>query len=462
MVHITALFVSLLVITNILSTTQPKYQEDKHQEDKQQDDKQQDDKQQDDKQQDKKQQDKKQQDKKQQDKKQQDKKQQIAPRPVKTAKISEHALPVRLSGVVQPFREVKLATQVAGKVRQKVKECQPGRFVRKGTTLLRIDTEDLVLEIKALKLEKAQRELELKQVSKQVATQQKAVDITEKQLKSLKKLEDAGKVSKAEVAQTERVLATERKSLELLQSTKLKVDVAQKLFDARLQRANLNLKQSEIVAPFDGIVTQVDFEKGDFVRRGQSLVVLEDVNGGAKVQCRITAKQLRELINTTKVKRGPDGVQAKLKVTVITDWKKQVIQWSGDFQIGTGIDPKTRTIPCVVTVSDVNGTPVKKGEDKPAKVAQPMKLIRGMYVAVTIPRTKPLLRIPAAAMRTDSTVWLLRKDTLVIKNAPVIGKFGNDFLIDGEATGIRSGEKVIVSPLADLINGLKVTPVDRK
>ncbi len=56
-------------------------------------------------------------------------------------------LDMLVSGSVVPYREVKIAAEVSGRIKKKYELCQAGNFVSKGTPLLEIDAEDYELEL---------------------------------------------------------------------------------------------------------------------------------------------------------------------------------------------------------------------------------------------------------------------------------------------------------------------------
>jgi len=75
------------------------------------------------------------------------------------------SLTVSADGVVVPFREIQLASQVAGRIAFKSENCRAGRHVKKGEELFRIDDRDYQLAQKQLLSQQDQAEIDLEQVS---------------------------------------------------------------------------------------------------------------------------------------------------------------------------------------------------------------------------------------------------------------------------------------------------------
>jgi len=73
---------------------------------------------------------------------------------VKTTPVETYSgsLDMVVSGTVVPYREIKVAAEVGGKVTKKYADLQAGNFVTKGTKLLEIDTEEYQLDINTSEL----------------------------------------------------------------------------------------------------------------------------------------------------------------------------------------------------------------------------------------------------------------------------------------------------------------------
>ena len=94
----------------------------------------------------------------------------------------------------------------------------------------------------------------------------------------------------------------------------------------------------------------------------------------------------------------------------------------------------------------------------------PRALVRGMFVDVRIHTEpeNPLVRVPDLAVRPGNRVWLLRDGQLAIQKAVVAGVSGDDLLIDGHASGIKAGDRAIVSPLAEAVDGMAIEEAEQE
>ena len=86
--------------------------------------------------------------------------------PVEIVQARPHTGPLDIvaSGVVIPFREVELSARVGGEVVFKSESLNPGRFVKAGDVLLKIDDSDYRLEVGRLEQEVARADVDLERL----------------------------------------------------------------------------------------------------------------------------------------------------------------------------------------------------------------------------------------------------------------------------------------------------------
>ena len=161
------------------------------------------------------------------------------------AKPFDGSIDLLISGTVVPAYEIKVSSEVNGRILTKYPECEAGNYVTKGTKLLEIDPEDLELTLKS-------NEADLKQAKKMVAETQADIDGTKRNIELAKdelellredyernlSLQQQGAASKAEVDQSERSVLTAETQLTTRTNTLISAE-------ARLERMNAAIEVSE-------------------------------------------------------------------------------------------------------------------------------------------------------------------------------------------------------------------------
>ncbi|MBN2216097.1 MAG: hypothetical protein JW719_01845, partial [Pirellulales bacterium] len=121
---------------------------------------------------------------------------------VATARVAEQRdhLDISVDGVVVPFREIAVAAEVGGQILQKADVCEAGKYVRKGTLLIKIDPRDYEYEARRLEKELEQavvklRELDVeeKNATELISLAQDSLALQKKEVTRLEQLAKQGK-----------------------------------------------------------------------------------------------------------------------------------------------------------------------------------------------------------------------------------------------------------------------------
>ena len=124
---------------------------------------------------------------------------------------------------------------------------------------------------------------------------------------------------------------------------------------------------------------------------------------------------------------------------------------------GTGMDRDTRTFPCRVLVEQPRN--VRLSDSAGGRpIATPPTLLSGMFVTVRIPVTSPvpLLRVPVEAIRPGGQLWVVDDDTLRVRNVSVAETVGDWAVVRAGDSALRAGDRVVISPLASVTDGMTV------
>lgn len=430
---------------------------------------------------------------------------------VETIEIVTHegGLDIDVDGVAVPFKEIQLAAEVAGRVEFKSTECRAGNFVKKGTELIRIDRQTYQLEVDRLTQQQLQAGQNLQELQQEIENAGRLIAVAKDDQKLRAKelarqigLRSRGVGTDTAVESAERsrlqadnALAQVENQEKLLVERLKRLATAKELARIQLERAELDLERTTIVAPIDGVIVSEMVEADSFVQRGSSLVTLEDTSA-VEVRCNLTMDELYRLWESSDATQRGEYDVPDTVVTVLYELAGRQFAWEGRLARfdGLGLDQRTRTVPCRIAVPEPRKVMEYHGSESMVEAkGGPPALVRGMFVTArlhTNPDTK-YLRVPQRAVRPGKEVWLVRKSRkptkkqekhaaaadsdataskpngdhkqaseparqIKVVKAQVVGVAGTSLLIDGTASGIRPGDKAVVSPLVEVHDGLQV------
>lgn len=95
----------------------------------------------------------------------------------------EGSLDIAVDGIVAPFREIEVAAEVAGKVVFKDEACNGGRFVTRGTRLLKVDPRDYDLAVRRLENQLEQADANIEELQVEISNTNELIKLAEDQVK---------------------------------------------------------------------------------------------------------------------------------------------------------------------------------------------------------------------------------------------------------------------------------------
>lgn len=410
---------------------------------------------------------------------------------------------IDVDGVVVPFRQIELAAEVSGKVEFQSDSCQVGRTVKEGELLLRIEPDDYELEVRRLNEELSQAdamtkelEAEIQSSVNQIGNAEQQLQIEKRQLARNSDLLLRGAASASEVDSARRSELATRTSLQslvdeknVLTQRRIRMEAAKSLVQANLEKAELSLQRTIIKAPFDGVVVEHNVEKDSYVQPGNSICLLQETTS-LDVSCKLQMEEMNWLWqggDRTVDRQAHDF--PKTPATVIFELAGNQFIWDAivDRYDGAGVDSQTRMISCRVHVPDPTkvrmvsidepipsfreasaseGVSAKiDSSDKAATTGAGLgipTLMTGMFVKVHI-HTKPqieLLRIPQEAVQPEEKVWVVDDNVLMQKPVTVAYSTDEYSVVLEESGGVKVGDSIIVSPLAQPAVGMRVVPIE--
>jgi len=368
-------------------------------------------------------------------------------------------------------------------------EIQEGRMVEKGHQLLTIDREFYELERDRLNAEKEQTEAAGEVIREQIESTKKLVAIAEEQ----RQLEEAnqqraerllkrGAITQAEYETNRKNYLTVLNSLtnlenqlSQLQKQKLQNEKAVDIAAAKLNQAKRDLELSVVKAPITGLIVEDHVEPGDYVQRGSPLFLIEDVSqveisSNLKMEdfawlTQASASSLPQYESAGFAASVAEAYQLpNHPVTVSYKLAGSVYEWEGRISrlAGTGLDPKTRMVPCRVTVPKPQNI-TRVGDSRRLISRSPRTLMNGMFVQLSMEVDTPvdLLALPEKAVRPGNAVWFVDENKqLQSARIEVVHRQNGRVLINKKNSPLRANQAVIVSQLAEPQEGMNLKVKD--
>ncbi len=333
------------------------------------------------------------------------------------AAVGPHTVKIEGQGTVRPLRNAQLVTQVSGKILYTSPALVNGGAFQANEELLRIDPIDyeLAVTLAAARVGDAEAEYALAQEESEAAVQE------------WHELNPG--VDPPEMVARMPQLSAARAKLEAER--------------ADLRKARLQLERTRLKAPFDGLVSEEMVDIGQYVTPGQRVATLYGTEA-AEIVVPLESKHLQWFhVPGFTGGEGP-GAPAAVRVAIAG----QVREWSGRVMRAEGrIDERTRLINVVVRV------------DEPYARRPP--LAAGLFAAVEIEgrRLDVAAMLPRAALRAGDQVWVVDDNQRLRFRAVHVARLSKaGALID---QGLAGGERIIVSNLKAVTDGMAVRPIDR-
>jgi RND family efflux transporter MFP subunit len=322
---------------------------------------------------------------------------------VKTMTVTPKPIPRTSEYVatIKSLRSTNIQPQVEGFVRQIM--VKAGDRVRAGQPLVQIDPEKQQATVAATQSQRASREADL--------------EFARQQLARMQKLYDAGAVSRAELEQAETAVKTAQAQLEAVNS--------------QIRENQVQLQYYRVTAPTDGIVGDIEVRQGDRVTP-QTLITTIDAPEGLEAYVNVPLER------ATSLRLG-------LSVELL-DATDKVIASNPITFIAPRADDATQSILVKATL-----------RSRPAGI-RVQQYVRARIVW----SNEPTIAVPVVAVNRISGQYFVfvaeeGRGGMVAHQKPVtVGDLiGDSYVV---RSGIKEGEKVIVSNIQKLQDGAPVKP----
>jgi RND family efflux transporter MFP subunit len=334
-----------------------------------------------------------------------------------SVQIENLAIPIVGEGTVRPQREIQLVPQVSGPVIAISPALINGGDFKKGDVLLHIDPVDYQLAVTLARARVKDSESALQLAQGEAAAAQEEWHLLNKNSPEGQRDPPAlvAKIPQLEAARAK--LAADR---------------------ADLQKAGLNLKRTQFIAPFNGRVSEENVDIGQYVSIGQSLATLFSTDE-AEIVVPFEDESLFWFHVPGFTPGSGLGSPAKIKARIAG----RNLNWIGRVDRAEGkLDEGTRLINVVIRV------------EKPYNTKPPLAV--GLFVSVEIqgPKLEDAAVIPRPALRQNDVVWVVDKNGRLSFRKVEIARILPDKVI--LKSGLLQGEMIVTSPLKAVTDGMRV------
>lgn len=343
----------------------------------------------------------------------------IKPRAVNTmaVEVRSVAMTVASQGTVEARQTVDLVPQVSGAITWVSAKFVNGGTFAEGERVLQIDPRDYELAV--------------------VTAQARVADATQ-QLETVKAQADQ---AVSEWKQLDRGTPT---ALALRKPQLAGAEAALKSAEAELLKARLMLERTQITAPFNGIITAKQVDRGQYVTPG---TLLAEFASSDEMEVRLSLPE-RELAKLDLGKMREHGLRVRL-ASLGSDgqqvWEGMVVRTEGR------IDPKTRNTVVVARLSGPELTALDGHS----------RLIIGQFVRAEIAgrEFESVYELPRVALHNGDSVYVVDPENRLRERKVTLLDINDDSILVAE--GLTEGEVVTVSPMTSGVEGIEVVSLGK-
>lgn len=311
-------------------------------------------------------------------------------------------------GEVMAERNIFLRALVDGEVISVSDDLHEGAFIKKGEELLSIDPfeyENVLGEAKA-----------------QLISARASLKMSLQDYERAQKLFEKGTVALRYLDERKTDLTVKKANVDRL--------------DIVVRRAQRNLDNTKVVAPFDAYVSKVTVDEGRLVNRNDHIAHLSDASS-YEIRFNLSDSEYGSLLSTqTKIVGQP----------IIALWKvgNREITLKGNVKyVGARIDPSIRGVNVIADVTDVGNSQIRGGA----------------FVEVVMQGNKlsNVASVPEDSLFTDSEnidfVYVITNNRLEVRKVKSLMKVDGNILI---SDGVSEGETVLTTRFTEAAEGVLV------
>ncbi|MBE7482630.1 MAG: efflux RND transporter periplasmic adaptor subunit [Polyangiaceae bacterium] len=343
---------------------------------------------------------------------------------------------LEISGTLDPDEKSEVAAQFAGAV--KLVKVDVGTRVKKGDVLVVLDASEAALRLAAAKSAADQQRARLglngrgfdAEAVPDVKAAKEARDLAVTEAKRAEELAKSGSVAQAVVDQAKSNAQRAEAAYEAARNGANQGFAALKTAEAQAGLSGKNLKDTKVVAPFDGAVQERRVSAGEFAGVGRVVAVVVKDN----------PLRLKIDVPESEIAGLEQDASVVLRVSAYPgrDFKANVKR------IGAAINSYSRTLPVEAEVPNDEGT------------LRPGFFVRAQLALKGAPAEVLLVPESAVGSTGSNARVFVREGNRVIEKLVSTGRHVGDMV---EIRGpLRAGDEVAAESVADLTDSREVAP----
>ncbi len=369
---------------------------------------------------------------------------------VRTMPVSFQTLQpgLQLYGEIVAGKKVDLRTLAAGEIIAVGKALKEGASVKAGEELIRIDTFDYLAARDEARARLAEARARLLEIRAKTNLEESALKWAREQLElarddyeravKLKKIRAVAQnvVDTRKLALSQRAQAVQlrRDNLQIQNARADQQEAVIRRLELGVRRAEKNLANTVLKAPFDGYISNANAEKGRFVGVNDAIATLiaRDV---IDVRFTLSDRQYGRIL-------GAEGTVLGRRVKVLWRVGGKPLEYSGIVdRVGAQISASTGGVYVYARI---------QGDARQLRALRP-----GAFVEITMKDRSfnEVVSLPESALYGSDTLYVVADKRLAPRKVQVVGNSGPAVLVRGD---LEPGDKVLTTRLAQAGEGLLV------
>ncbi len=328
------------------------------------------------------------------------------------------SIPVFSQGTIVASKQIKLVAEVNGRIAEVASDKFNGGFFNQGDMLVKIEPKDYQLSLTRTEAKVAAAEQQLARV--EIEAEQARFDL--KQIGRDASSSSAYALRKPHLAEAKANLRAARADYEI---------------------AQLQLKRTEIRAPFNGRVVKKHVDAGQYVGVGS---VLADIYSSEAVEVGLPLS-LEQTGLTGIDLRDSQAYADQVEIKLHVDYGDEKYQWQARLShIESELDARNRLVKLVARVEQ----PFNNAQGDQRRPP----LTPGMFVKARITglQKDKVIRAPRSVLRANNEVWLVDKEDRLQKSR--VELYAKDESMIYIKSGLKSGDRVILNSIDYPLEGM--------
>jgi len=352
-------------------------------------------------------------------------------------------------GQIVAGREVALRPLVPGRIVEVSDDFHAGGFVEAGNLLVALDPFDYEAAVSEAKAELAESratlaelDIDLGSAKAMLEQEKRQLELRQRDAVRYQNLQERGAVSTKAYDDTqiallnaaERVVEREY-GIQKWEATYRRQQAVVDRLKVRLRRAERNLSDTRLEAPFAGYLTDIAAQVGKQVTQADAIARLIDPSQ-LEARFQVGTQHFGELLQGK-------GVEGR-RIAIVWRLNDTPLRFEGEIErMGSEIDPASGSVDLYASVID----------------GEAMHLLRpGAFVQVEVPgpRYENVVRLPSTAWH-DGKVFVVVDDHLQARSAELVRRLGQDVLVRGD---LAASDDILVTPIPGVREGMAVQIVE--